>query len=162
MDDRTVPFRDTIDTPIGPLVLAADHTALVRIAFAGLDGPATPNMITRRAIEELDRYFAGTLTGFSVPVAPAPTAFARAVLKAVAAVPFGRLASYGDIARAIARPGAARAVGLANRDNRLPIIVPCHRIVGADGRLTGYAGGLSTKAWLIEHERRVREARDAA
>ncbi len=115
--------------------------------------PEAAVRLVRQAAAELAAYFAGRLRSFSVPIAPPGTPFQRAVWQAVAAVPYAETRTYGQIAATIGRPEAARAVGHANGANPLPIVVPCHRLVGATGALTGYAGGLEMKRWLIEHER---------
>lgn len=153
MEPTAAPFFETLDTPLGPLTLAADARALVRVAFGAAAAPDRPGPLTRLAAAELTSYFTGERTAFTLPTAPQVTPFQRRVLEEVAMVPFGATASYGEIARRIGNPGAARAVGLANRSNPLPIIIPCHRIVGAGGRLTGYAGGLDLKRRLLGHER---------
>lgn len=153
MEPTAAPFFQTLDTPLGPLTLAADAGALVRIAFGATAAADRPGPVTRRAAAELAAYFAGERTAFELPTAPQTTPFQARVLEEVAKVPFGATASYGEIARRIGNPGAARAVGLANRSNPLPIVIPCHRIVGAGGRLTGYAGGLDLKRRLLGHER---------
>ena len=158
MEPTAASFFETLHTPIGPLTLAADAHALIRIAFGAAAAPDRPGPVTRRAAAELIAYFAGERTAFDMPTVPALTPFQAQVLRAVTQVPFGATASYGEIARRIGKPGAARAVGLANRSNPLPIVIPCHRIVGADGRLTGYAGGLGVKTWLIDHERTTARA----
>ena len=106
----------------------------------------------RTAIDELTAYVAGELREFTVPLDPRGTAFQRRVWQAVAAVPFGVTKSYRDIAVALGQPTATRAVGLANGANPLPIIIPCHRIIGSNGTLTGYGGGLEMKRWLLRHE----------
>jgi methylated-DNA-[protein]-cysteine S-methyltransferase len=105
-----------------------------------------------RAEAELEEYFAGGRTEFTVPLRMASTSFFESVWQAVATIPFGETRSYADVARAIGRPSACRAVGMANGRNPLPLIVPCHRVVGANGTLTGYGGGLDRKRWLLEHE----------
>jgi len=144
-----------VASPIGPLRLVSDGAALTAIDFhargrrsAGL--PDDP--LLREAAAQLAAYFARRLRVFDLPLAPHGTPFRRAVWEALLGVPWGTTASYGDIARRIGRPRAVRAVGAANGANPLPIIIPCHRIVGADGSLTGFAGGLSTKAQLLTLE----------
>ncbi len=106
-------------------------------------------------VAQLREYFAGERQRFELPLAGSGTEFQRRVWEALRRVPYGRTASYGEIARAIDRPSAARAVGGASRRNPLMIVVPCHRIVGADGALTGYGGGLHRKEWLLKREARV-------
>lgn len=152
----------TIASPLGPLHLGATDAGLVFVAFddEGVpSGPASsPHPVLALAARELDAYFAGALTSFTAPLAPRGTAFQLAVWRALGAIPFGARVAYRDIARTIGRAGAERAVGAANGQNRIAIIVPCHRVVGADGALTGYAGGLDKKRWLLAHEARVRPA----
>lgn len=150
-----------IDTPIGHLRLAATTLGLSAIDFdanpalapAGSD-PAAESII-RRTAEELDRYFKGELTEFSVPLAPRGTEFQKRVWDRLRQIPFGTTTTYGSIARDLGDPNATRAVGLANGRNPIPIIVPCHRVIGADGSLTGFGGGLPRKRWLLDHESRV-------
>jgi methylated-DNA-[protein]-cysteine S-methyltransferase len=105
-------------------------------------------------VDQFESYFCGNLTSFDVPLDPVGSEFQLEAWKALSAIPFGETRTYGDIARAIGQPKAARAVGLANHDNPIVIIVPCHRVVGADGSLTGYGGGLPRKRWLLRHEAR--------
>jgi methylated-DNA-[protein]-cysteine S-methyltransferase len=104
---------------------------------------------------QLEAYFAGTLTRFELPLAPRGTALSLRVWEALRTIPLGETRSYGELARSLGRPGAARAVGSANAHNPISIVVPCHRVIGGDGSLTGYAGGLHEKTWLLAHERRV-------
>ncbi|HEX7610606.1 MAG TPA: methylated-DNA--[protein]-cysteine S-methyltransferase, partial [Solirubrobacteraceae bacterium] len=101
---------------------------------------------------QLAAYFAGTLTEFDVQLELAGTDFQREVWQALRAIPYGETISYGELAQRVGKPSASRAVGLANGRNPIAIIVPCHRVIGADGSLTGYGGGLARKAWLLEHE----------
>jgi methylated-DNA-[protein]-cysteine S-methyltransferase len=107
----------------------------------------------RAAHEQLRAYTRGQLKEFSLPLDPQGTPFQRAVWAALLKIPYGETRTYGEIAAAIGRPGAARAVGMACRSNPIGLIIPCHRVVGGDGTLTGYAGGLALKARLLEHER---------
>ncbi len=153
--------RTTLDTPVGPLHLVADAAALV---FIGLPEQPTPDgdacdgaghPVLSRARAQLLSYFAGRLQRFDLPLAPRGTDFQREVWRALAGIPFGATQSYAEIAAGLGRPTASRAVGAANGKNPLPIVVPCHRVVGADGSLTGYAGGLACKDWLLRHERAV-------
>jgi methylated-DNA-[protein]-cysteine S-methyltransferase len=113
---------------------------------------ANPNAITQEACAQLKDYFAGTLQRFSVPVAPGGTAFQQRVWTQLVTVNYAQTASYGQIACALGQPTGSRAVGMANGRNPIAIIIPCHRIIGSNGKLTGYAGGLSVKAWLLAHE----------
>ncbi|WKE65765.1 methylated-DNA--[protein]-cysteine S-methyltransferase [Gallaecimonas kandeliae] len=143
------------DTPIGALGLVADDQALQQLRFLGA-APAMAagdsNPILELAAEEVGAYFAGTLRHFSVPLAPKGTAFQLAVWAQLSLIPYGETRSYGDIARALGQPGASRAVGLANNRNPLPLIVPCHRVIGADGSLVGFGGGLAIKQQLLALE----------
>ena len=146
-----------LDTPIGRLTLVADGDALIEIRLApprADDGPAHDgsDAILDRAASELGEYLAGSRTSFDLPLSPRGTEFERRVWGELARIPFGRTVSYSDVAAAIGRPRAVRAVGAANGRNPLPIVVPCHRVIGKSGDPVGYAGGLAVKAWLLEHE----------
>jgi len=146
-----------IDTPIGRLRLLADGEQLIAVEFEGMYSPVAidetpPGPMLENAARQLGEYFAGKRTHFDLPLAPAGTEFQREVWAALADIPFGELRSYRDIARDINRPKAVRAVGAANGRNPLPIVVPCHRVIGSDGSLTGFAGGLSAKQALLKLE----------
>lgn len=146
-----------LDTPIGTLRLVSDGESLVSIEFEGRWGNgddilAGNDPVLAACARQLTEYFAGERRGFDLPLAPAGTDFQRAVWAALAAIPYGEVRSYRDIARAIGRPAAVRAVGAANGRNPLPIVVPCHRVVGSDGSLTGFAGGLDIKRRLLHLE----------
>jgi methylated-DNA-[protein]-cysteine S-methyltransferase len=150
------PIRHTtIDTPLGPLLAAADAGG----ALTGLWFDRVPAGDSERddsafdaLREQLDSYFAGDLLDFDLPTAAAGTPWQRDVWTALAGVPYGQTLSYGELAGRLGRPSAARAVGGANGRNPLSIVVPCHRLIGASGALTGYAGGLTRKEWLLRHE----------
>lgn len=160
---------ETIETPLGPMVAVADDAALRLLEFAdrralqrelgalagGGDRVLTPgrNAILASIAGELRRYFAGGLRRFETPLALEGSPFELAVWRELLTIPPGTTRSYADMARALGRPGASRAVGRANGANRLAIIVPCHRVVRADGTLCGYGGGVWRKRWLLEHER---------
>jgi methylated-DNA-[protein]-cysteine S-methyltransferase len=131
-------------------VLAAEELAAIA---AGDDEPGADGVLGV-ARDELRAYFAGELREFTVPVAPAGTAFQRRVWDELRRIPYGEAISYGELARRVGRAGAARAVGAANSRNPVSVIVPCHRVIGGDGRLVGYAGGLDRKRWLLDHEAR--------
>jgi methylated-DNA-[protein]-cysteine S-methyltransferase len=152
---------DHIDTPIGPLLLVGDGEGLVYIglprhgtAQTAPDGAKPGKSRLHAAARELDEYFAGTRQTFDVPLHPSGTPFQLEVWGALLAIPYGQTVSYADIARRIRRPRAVRAVGAANGANPLSIIVPCHRVIGSHGDLTGYGGGLPAKRWLLAHERK--------
>ncbi|HEX6870495.1 MAG TPA: methylated-DNA--[protein]-cysteine S-methyltransferase, partial [Micromonosporaceae bacterium] len=119
------------------------------------DGPIE-SAVLAAAVQELREYFAGVRTAFTVPVTiVAGSAFERAVWARIAAIPYGETLSYGAIARAVGEPGGAQAVGLACNRNPVPVIVPCHRVIGADGKLVGFGGGLSRKQWLLQLEAKI-------
>ena len=148
-----------LDSPIGPLLLAGDAAGLRLINFPSGSRAREPQADwheDRRpfgpAIEQLDAYFAGELTGFDLALAPDGTDFQLAVWQALREIPYGETRSYGELAKAVGRPKASRAVGAANGSNPLPIVVPCHRVIGSNGRLTGFGGGLETKAALLDLE----------
>ncbi|MFA5683127.1 MAG: methylated-DNA--[protein]-cysteine S-methyltransferase [Lysobacteraceae bacterium] len=149
-------------SPIGPLTLIGDGSALNAILFA-VEAQAAPLPVDAiedaapfaAAIAQLDAYFAGQRQRFDLPLAPTGTPFQLAVWQALREIPFGATESYAGLARRIGRPGAARAVGAANGRNPLGIVTPCHRVIGADGSLTGFGGGLPAKAWLLRHEAAV-------
>jgi len=114
-----------------------------------------PSLLELKPVtEQLESYFLGTLRQFEVPLDPVGSEFQLKVWSALSRIPFGETRTYGEIAREVGQPKAARAVGLANHDNPIAIVVPCHRVIGANGRLTGYGGGLNRKRWLLEHEAR--------
>ena len=150
-----MPFITLHDTPIGPLTVVADDSAVTSVCFGtksgSLDAAATPLLLAAKA--ELLAYFEGTLRNFSVPMQPQGSAFSLRVWEALCDVPYGECVSYGEIAAKIGSPKAARAVGMANHRNPIPIIIPCHRVVGASGKLVGYAGGLAIKKTLLRLER---------
>jgi methylated-DNA-[protein]-cysteine S-methyltransferase len=148
----------TIETPIGPLRLDAEEGALVAVHLpegrcspvAAVERPEDP--VLAATARQLAEYFAGRRSTFDLPLRPRGTPFQRAVWDALRAIPWGETRSYAEIARAVGRPTAVRAVGAANGRNPLAIVVPCHRVIGAGGALTGYAGGLEAKRWLLGHE----------
>ena len=155
-----------IDTPVGTLMLAGceDH-GLRYIAFQCGRGAMAPkpgwkqSAAPFRDVErQLREYFRGRRTAFDLRLHPKGTPFQLAVWKALAEIPYGQTRSYGDVARAVGRPSAVRAVGLANGRNPLPIVVPCHRVIGASGKLVGYGGGLAVKQALLDREREVSAA----
>lgn len=146
-----------LDTPIGPLRLLSTGTHLAAIEFANQqsdtqDETCRTDKVLERSARQLQEYFAGRRKTFDLPLAPRGTDFQRTVWNALSAIPWGAVCSYADIARAIDKPKAVRAVGAANGRNPLPIVVPCHRVIGSDGSLTGFAGGLDMKRKLLELE----------
>jgi methylated-DNA-[protein]-cysteine S-methyltransferase len=145
-----------VPSPIGRLGVAVDGTGITAIRFTGPTAPAGSDPLLDLARQQLDEYFAGTRTGFTLPLAqPVGSDFERAVWAQIAAIPYGEMATYGTIAARVGEPDAARAVGVACNRNPVPIVVPCHRVVGAGGKLVGFGGGLPRKRFLLELEARV-------
>jgi methylated-DNA-[protein]-cysteine S-methyltransferase len=151
----------TIDSPIGPLTLAGRGQVLTNLRMVDQtyepsrsDWSLDPGAFSD-AVDQLDAYFAGELTEFSVELDLRGTDFQQRVWKALLTIPYGETRSYGEIAEQIGAPGSARAVGLANGRNPIAIVVPCHRVIGASGSLTGYGGGLARKQTLLELEKRA-------
>jgi methylated-DNA-[protein]-cysteine S-methyltransferase len=149
----------TFESPLGELLLAGDGGRLQLLLIgegdryaARLAGLPRDQRAHAAAIAQLEQYFAGERTEFELELDARGTPFQREVWAALREIPFGETRSYGEIAAAVGRPRAARAVGSANNRNPIAIVVPCHRVVGAGGALVGYAGGLGCKTWLLEHE----------
>ena len=150
-----------MESPVGRLLLAGDEEGLQRVAFAEGGKEARPHSDwsndarpLRLAIEQLKAYFAGDLQKFELPLRMEGTPFQLAVWRALQDIPYGETASYGEIARRVGTPQASRAVGLANGSNPIAIVVPCHRVIGSNGKLTGYGGGLGNKETLLALERK--------
>jgi methylated-DNA-[protein]-cysteine S-methyltransferase len=164
--EATSTFHDTMPSPVGPLLLTATDAGLTRVYFekhrhmdpvhpswrpaSAADGAA--GVILAEARRQLEAYFAGRLREFDVPLAARGSPFQEKVWGLLREIPWGRTASYGEIARRIGDASLSRAVGVANGRNPLSIVVPCHRVIGADGSLTGYGGGMERKRWLLAHE----------
>ena len=149
-----------LDTPIGRLLLVADESGLRQVSFAAGRTPPVVAPDWRNGGEPLDEpsrqleaYFAGERKQFDLLLNPEGTPFQLHVWNTLLEIPFGETISYGELARRLGNPKASRAVGLANGTNPIPIIIPCHRVIGSNGRLTGYGGGLETKRRLLEFER---------
>lgn len=159
----------TIDSPIGQLLILGDSDAVCGLYMNG-DGEYDDRKVGLTedpavfadALSQLADYFAGRRTDFDLNLAPRGTEFQRAVWQALLEIPYGQTRSYGQIAAAIGRPGAARAVGGANNRNPIAVIVPCHRVIGASGALVGYGGGLPRKTWLLDHEAVARNANSSS
>ncbi len=164
-------FTSFTDTPVGRIYLGSTDTSLVRVELPGDNASILMNVwlamhfaqakvsrgitpVLRRATEQLSEYFAGERAAFDLSLMMVGTDFQVEVWKAVEKVPYGHHLSYGEISRNAGRPKAVRATGRAQGANPLPIVIPCHRVVGANGALTGYAGGLELKSWLLGHEER--------
>jgi methylated-DNA-[protein]-cysteine S-methyltransferase len=169
--------RTTMPSPIGTLTIVANDHAIVAIRWdtesddrepdahnpvdAKLDDEiadvsAGDHAVLDRAVEQLGEYFAGQRTGFDLPLDPEGTAFQHEAWLALTKIPFGETITYGEQAVMLGDRNKSRAVGAANGKNPIPIVVPCHRVVGSNGHLTGFAGGLNIKAWLLDHEFQVR------
>jgi len=150
-----------LDSPIGALLLVADDQGLRRVDFPRNNRPAKPDAVwtedrapLKDTVRQLELYFAGRLEDFDLPLAPQGTPFQQTVWQRLCDIPYGETISYGELARRIGNPNASRAVGLANGSNPIPIIIPCHRVIGSNGKLTGYGGGLPIKEKLLALERR--------
>jgi methylated-DNA-[protein]-cysteine S-methyltransferase len=164
-------YRTTMTSPIGTLTIVANDDAVVAIDWDGESGHerllgdadvrdvgAADHPALKAAVEQLSEYFDGSRTEFDIPLDASGTAFQHAAWDALVRIPFGETVSYGEQAAMLGDRNKARAVGAANGRNPIPIIVPCHRVVGSSGHLTGFAGGLEAKAWLLDHEFKVRAA----
>lgn len=150
----------TADSPLGPFLLAGEGRLLVAASLPGRwSTDDVPDAWVRRdralapAAAQLAAYFGGTRRTFDLDFAPAGTEFQRHVWSALCAIPYGSTTSYGEIAGRVGNPRASRAVGMANNRNPIALFIPCHRVVGTNGSLTGYGGGLDMKSWLLDHER---------
>lgn len=161
---------DLVETPVGSLFVggsavgvhrvdflaeAAEEVHVARLEAAAGEPALRDPAAAAEAVRQLRAYFAGGRTAFDLPLAPRGTDFQRRVWRALLDIPPGQTISYGELARRIGRPSASRAVGAANGQNPIAVVIPCHRVVGADGTLTGYGGGLHRKRWLLEHETRA-------
>lgn len=145
-----------IGTPAGLLKIIANNQAILAVDFiAATDKAEQPNNVTNQAATQLTEYIAGQRQQFDLPLAAQGTEFQRRVWQLLSEIPYGNTCSYKDIASLLDNPYAVRAVGAANGRNPIAIIVPCHRVIGADGSLTGYAGGLERKSWLLTLEKSV-------
>ncbi len=151
-------YFEPIDSPVGKLLLTCTDEGITALHMDS-DGRKPPASAKRghplldKAKVQLDEYFKGKRRDFDLPLAAQGTPFQRKVWQTLCSIPFAKTLSYGEVARKVGKPGASRAVGGANNRNPIGIIVPCHRVIGADGSLTGYGGGLDRKQWLLEHER---------
>jgi methylated-DNA-[protein]-cysteine S-methyltransferase len=150
-----------IESPLGPLLLAADDAGLREILFVNGRHPAKPDPAWEKneaplqeTIRQLHSYFSGDLEQFNLPLVPSGTPFQLEVWRRLCEIPYGETISSGELARRIGNPNASRAVGLANGSNPIPIVIPCHRVIGSNGNLTGYGGGLPIKEKLLALERK--------
>lgn len=145
-------FERVMETPIGRVTLCADADGICALKFGACSCRADESPVLDQAQRQLEEYFAGRRRAFSVPLSIHGSDFQMKVWRALMEIPYGETVSYGELARRIGNPRACRAVGMANHVNRIPIFIPCHRVVGASGKLTGYAGGLEAKRILLETE----------
>ena len=143
-----------MDTPIGNLVIEENGEAIVALHIAPKQEKTCETPLLQEAKRQLQEYFAGKRREFALPVALDGTEFRRKVWEVLRTIPYGETRSYGEVAAAVGNPKASRAVGGANHNNPVMIIVPCHRVIGADGSLTGFGGGLSAKEYLLSLERK--------
>jgi methylated-DNA-[protein]-cysteine S-methyltransferase len=150
-------YSTYMESPVGRLLLEGDEEGLRRVAFAKDEGKVTQEISLpaplQNAVNQLNAYFAGDLREFNLPLKLAGTPFQLAVWKALQDIPYGQTTSYGELARRVGTPNGSRAVGLANGSNPIAIVVPCHRVIGSNGKLTGYGGGLDNKQTLLALER---------
>jgi len=154
-------FYSHMASPLGPLLLAADDSGLHQILFARDGKAAAPDSNWQQSstpfsetVRQLEAYFSGRLKSFNLLLAPQGTPFQQRVWTELCAISYGETISYGELARRIGNPNASRAVGLANGSNPIPIIIPCHRVIGSNGKLTGYGGGLPIKEKLLALEKK--------
>lgn len=163
---RSRTFTCTVSSPVGPLTLVSNGSALVELSWDGdrndhqasLSHGATTDPtqpVLAQAVCELEEYFAGARRSFTVPVDASGTEFQRRAWAVLCGIPYAETISYGEQARRLGNPRAVRAVGGANGRNPVGIVVPCHRVIGADGSLTGFGGGVDVKRWLLDHEQAV-------
>lgn len=146
-------YYDYCSSPIGLIEIGGTEVAVTGLYFVDERQPATvSHPVVRQAVEQVGEYLQGLRRTFEVALAPEGTDFQQLVWRALLDIPYGQVVSYQDIARAIGRPNAVRAVGAANGQNPISIIIPCHRVIGSSGDLVGYGGGLWRKEWLLRHE----------
>lgn len=146
-------YRPPDEDALGLILIRASDAGLTEIDFVDAEAePARPGPLTERAREQLAEYFAGTRRDFNLPLSPRGTDFQRRVWAVLEGIPYGETRNYAELAEQLGSRGGQRAVGAANGRNPLAIVVPCHRVIGSDGRMTGYAGGIGRKRWLLAFE----------
>lgn len=145
-------YQSYLQTPIGYLRILSDGEGITEIRFMDTDGPEDPDVHTESARTQLKEYFEGNRNSFDITLKADGSAFEQKVWAELCSIPFGSTTSYGVIAKKIGNPDASQAVGAANGKNPIAVVVPCHRVVGANNDLTGYAGGPERKEWLLKHE----------
>jgi methylated-DNA-[protein]-cysteine S-methyltransferase len=151
-------YRACFRSEIGPLEVVGNQKGILTITFVDDEFEADRNLpaLIKECLRQLDEYFKGRRQKFSSPLLLEGTDFQKAVWRQLQKIPFGQTASYGDVARAVGSPRAFRAVGNANNKNPIPLIIPCHRVIGSDGKLVGFGGGIWRKEWLLDHEKNLR------
>lgn len=151
-------------SPIGHILITGTEASITTVLFCDEPGQESGNLpaVIKSCIQQLDEYFSGNRKSFELPLQPAGTSFQQQVWQQLISIDFGRTASYMDIARAVSGEKAIRAIGAANGRNPICVIVPCHRVIGSDGSLTGYAGGLWRKEWLLQHEGALKTTKQLA
>jgi len=147
-------YVSVMESPVGRLYLCSDGQSVTGLHFSKQKGECGDHLsLHKKAIAQLEEYFAGNRKTFDLPLKPSGTAFQMAVWRALQDIPYGQTRSYGEIAAAVGNAKASRAVGMANNRNPISIIIPCHRVIGSDGRLVGYGGGLPIKVALLDLEK---------
>lgn len=148
-------YQYTYSTPLGTLQIITDEEAVTKIFFGEKDRKATVEKtpLIEKVIQQLEEYFQGKRTEFELPLNPQGTPFQKRVWEALRTIPYGETRTYKQVAEMVGNPKACRAVGMANNRNPLPIVIPCHRVIGGNGKLVGYAGGLSVKEFLLSLEK---------
>lgn len=142
-----------LNSPIGFIKITANDETINEVTFVENEEEDKPNALTQEAVNQLMEYFEGKRKVFDLPLSPIGTPFQQAVWKALCSIPYGETRSYGEIAKMIGNPKASRAVGMANNRNPISIIIPCHRVIGASGKLVGYGGGIDKKIYLLNLEK---------
>jgi methylated-DNA-[protein]-cysteine S-methyltransferase len=150
-------YRACHNSEIGPLEVVGSQKGILTITFGADEFETDRNLPApmTECLRQLDEFFKGRRKKFNVPLLPEGSDFQKAVWRQLQKIPFGQTASYGDVARAIGSPKAFRAVGNANNKNPIPVIIPCHRVIGSDGKMVGFGGGIWRKEWLLDHEKRL-------
>lgn len=148
-------FYQYLNSPIGFIKITANNEAINEVIFVENEEEDNPNALTQEVTNQLMEYFEGKRKVFNLPLSPIGTSFQQAVWEALCSIPYGETRSYGEIAKMIGNPKASRAVGMANNRNPISIIIPCHRVIGASGKLVGYGGGINKKIYLLDLEKAI-------
>jgi methylated-DNA-[protein]-cysteine S-methyltransferase len=154
-------FKAYYPSPIGPVEVSGTSEGILSVSFVKrrLPDDRNPPECVKEGIRQLDEYFKGRRKSFSLKLLPQGTPFQERVWQQLRKIPYGEVVSYGDVARAIGNPNGYRAVGMANNKNPIGIIIPCHRVIGSDGKMVGYGSGIWRKEWLLKHEKSERSVR---